>query len=147
MRKWRSSIVLSLLVMNACSSASQLDKETPLVDYCDLVANPSHFDEQVVRVNASYIVGFEWSYLIDEKCSSDPLDTAQTWIIPEDTWCEGAAKTYIYPPPDHSRAESLKREIILLGKFHNFPGGHLGGYPYQMEFICLEAAGQWSVIR
>jgi starvation-inducible outer membrane lipoprotein len=147
LKKWDSLIITILyLSLSACISTNQPDEKVPLIAYCNLVANPSQYDGQVVRVSASYVVGFEWSYLTDEKCSSDSSSAAQTWIIPDDTWCEGVTQTSTFPLPEHNHSESLERKVTIMGKFYNSSGGHLGKYPFQMEFICLERAGKWRVV-
>lgn len=128
---------------------SQSDEKVPLVAYCDLVANPSKYDGQVVRVKANHIVGFEWSFLTDEKCASTSLDDkAHTWIIiPGDaTLCENASPIRTALPPQNDRSESIQREVTVVGTFHNSRSGHLGGYPFYMEFDCLEKAGKWQIV-
>jgi hypothetical protein len=148
LKKWKSLIIAILyLSLSACASTNQSDDKAPLVDYCDLVANPSQYDEQIVRVSADYVVGFEWSYLTEEKCPNDSSRSTQTWIIPEDTWCPDAFHTSTSLLPEQNRRESLQGRLTLMGKFYNSPGGHLGGYPFEMEFICLEKVENWQVVR
>ncbi len=126
------------------------DDKPPLLAYCELVANPTQYDEQVVRVRASHVTGFEWSFLTDEKCSSKALDgEAHTWIvIPGDaTLCENASQVSTALPPQHNRSESIERQVVVMGVFHNSNMG-IGEseYPFDIDFSCLEQAGKWQVV-
>jgi hypothetical protein len=103
LKKWNALIIaISYLLLSACASASQSGEKLPLVAYCDLVANPSQYHEQVVRVSANHITGFEWSYLADENCPNDASGSAnQTWIIipGEPVLCEGVTRVDNSSPP------------------------------------------------
>jgi hypothetical protein len=147
LKKWNSLIIAILyLSLYACTSTSQSDEKPHLVAYCDLVENPEQYHEQVVRVRARHVVGFEWSYLTDDNCSNNSSEFAnETWIIiPSDpTLCEGAKQTSASIP----RGDSLEREVTIVGTFHNSKGGHMGYYPFYIELICLERAGKWQVVR
>jgi hypothetical protein len=151
LKNWNFLIIAVLyLSLSACASTSQLDEKLPLVTYCDLVANPTKYDEQIVRVRANHISGWEWTYLADENCSNDSSATANaTWInIPADaTLCEGVTRVNNSSLPHNWRGESLERKVIVVGKFYNSRGGHLSLYPFHMEFICLEEAGKLRVVR
>jgi hypothetical protein len=151
LKKWNSLIIAILYFsLNACVSTIQSDEKLPLVAYCDLVANPTKYDEQVVRVSANHITGWEWTYLADENCPNDSSATANaTWIsIPVDaTLCEGVTRVSSSSLPWNWRGESLERKVIVVGKFRNSRGGHLSFYPFQMEFICLEKAGKLRIVR
>ena len=116
MKAYNSVIIFILcLLLNACASPHRSDEKLPLVSYCDLVAVPSQYDGQVVRVRASHIVGFEWSYLADEKCSDDSPDANQTWIIiPDDAWCDGATQTNTSLPQKYNRSVALEREVTCI---------------------------------
>jgi hypothetical protein len=141
-------LIILCLSLNACTSVRPLEELTSIA-YCDLVVNPSQFDVQRVRVNANYIVGFEWSYLSDEKCPSGQANTTKIWvIIPENAnYCEDAGQVNTSLPPQINRSESLERKVTITGIFHNSIGGHLGRYPFTMEFICLKEAGKWQAVQ
>ena len=149
MKIWNSLIIATIhLSLGACAFISQSEDKPPLLSYCDLVAEPSQYDGQVVRVRATHNVGWEWSYLTDESCSSDSADTPQTWIIiSSDTWCEGARPTNTYVPNDYdgSRSVSLERKVTVVGTFHGTTGGPVGYF--SIDFICLEGAEKWQTVR
>ena len=151
MKKWKSFIIAFLcLTLSACASTRQSDEKLPLVAYCDLVANPTKYDEQVVRVSANHITGFEWSYLADENCPNDSSGIAnETWIIiPTDaTLCEGTKRVNKFSLPWNWHGESLEKKVVVVGKFYNARGGHMGFYPFEMELICLEKAGRLRIVR
>jgi len=148
LKKWESLIFAILyLSLSACSS-SQSDQKIPLVAYCDLVRNPSKYDGQEVRVKAIYTTGFEWAFLSDEKCPSKKDNATRTWVvIPGDAkLCEDVGQVNTSSPPQSNRSESLERKVTITGIFHNSNGGHLGRYPFTMEFVCLKEAGKWKAV-
>ena len=153
MKKWYALIIAILyLSLSACTSTSPSDDEPPLLAYCDLVANPSQYDGQVVRVSASYIFGFELSFLTDEKCSSKSLDDKfHTWIViyRSTPLCENASQVSTFlTPQEHDSNELLESEVIVRGIFHNSKIGFAQReYTFNMEFICLEKAGKWQVVQ
>src|SRR5215510_7194611 len=110
------------LLLNACNFTGLSDEKPHLVDYCDLVENAARYDEQVVRVRATHITGFEWSYLIKENCPFFSADTPKTdVIIPGDpTLCENAKDVSTSPPSPNAIDDlDLKREVTVMGIFHN----------------------------
>ncbi len=147
MKAYNSPIIFILcLLLNACTSSNRSDEKLPLITYCDLVAAPSQHDEEVVRVRAHHIVGFEWSYLADGKCSDTSPVTNQTWIIiPDDAWCDGAPQTNTSLPQEYNRSVALEREVIIVGTFHSTRGGPIG--QFSIELTCLEKATRWRIIR
>jgi hypothetical protein len=113
------------------------------------VKNPSQYDGQEIRVRATYITGFEWTFLSDENCPGDTRNSTQTWIsIPREAkLCEDAAQVNRTSPPQIRRNHSLAREVTITGVFHNSSGGHLDGYPFVMDFVCLQDIGKWQVLE
>jgi hypothetical protein len=149
LKKWISLFWIILhLSLAACTSTRQPEEITNMA-YCDLVANPSRYDGQTVRVSANYTVGTEWAYLSDEKCPGEQVNSAKTWVIipARATLCEDAGQVDTSPPHQINRSESLERKITITGIFHNSKGGHLGRYPFTMEFICLKEAGKWQAVQ
>jgi hypothetical protein len=138
-------VAILYLWLSACTFPGQSDKP-PLVDYCELVTNPSQYDGQIVRVRGTHDAGWEWSYLTDRKCSNEKPDIAQTWLmIPDDAWCEGVRQTNTSLPPEYSRSVSLKREVIVLVTYHYSKGAPRGSS--KMDLICLEKAEKWQLVR
>ncbi len=106
----------------------------PTVSYCELVRNPMRYDQTTVRVSSIHIVGFEWSYLMDDECLE------QTWAIltPENPECSVDMPT----PSTPVDWRGGMRAVTVTGKFYGERGGygHLGQYPYMFEVICIERA-------
>jgi len=141
-------IVILCLLLSACNVTGQSDEKPPLVDYCDLVAHPTRYDEKIVRVRATHITGFEWSFLVKENCCFFSSETAKTWIIipGNATLCEDAKDVSTSTPSPAAVDDlDLEREVTVMGKFYNADFAVNGPYEYKfyMEFICLERAGKW----
>ncbi len=130
----------------AAATATATYIESISVDYCTLIANPSQYDGQVVRVSADYSVGWEWAFLSDANCSpSSSNPDATTWVIIDDTnLCEDAVQVNTALPSEDILSGSIVQQVTITGIFHNSRSGHLGGYPFGMEFICLQEAGEWQ---
>lgn len=144
LKKWNLLIIAILCFsLNACAPTSQSDEKPLHVDYCDLVKNPEQYDERVVRVRARHlIIALEYSYITDDNCSSE---LTQTWVvIPHDTWREGVKQTSESLPHGY---DTFECEVTLVGTFHNSNFGAGSGYPFYIDFICLERAGKWKGIR
>jgi hypothetical protein len=149
LQKWHFLVLTVVYIsLSACISNSQSEQNIHPVAYCDLVANPSQYNRQIVRVKASHIFGFEWSYLTDQSCSIRSSDTPRTWItIPEEAWCEGAKQTSTSLPSDYAQSGSVQRDVTVVGTFHKSSGISLSRYPFYIELGCVEEAGEWQVIR
>ena len=108
MQKWNFlALTVVSISLSACISNNQSEQTIHPVAYCDLVANPSQYDGQIVQVKASHIHGFEWSYLTDQNCSIHSSDTPRTWItIPEEAWCEGAEQTNVVHPLNWTQGQN-----------------------------------------
>lgn len=106
----------------------------PTVPYCELVREPMRYDKAIVRVRAIHVVGFEWSYLMDNECSE------QTWtiLVPDDPACSVDVPTPSIPV---DRRGGM-RSVLVVGQFHGERRGygHLGQYPYRFEVNCIEEA-------
>ncbi|MEA2336426.1 MAG: hypothetical protein QOE82_433, partial [Thermoanaerobaculia bacterium] len=67
----RTPLALLPLVLAGCLSASApptIHTELPVLAYCDLIADPVRYNEQVVRVRATYLHGFEHSLFGGDGC-------------------------------------------------------------------------------
>ena len=139
-------IVILCLLLGACNFTGQSDEKPTLVGYCDLIDHPTRYDEEIVRVRATHITGFEWSFLMKENCSFFSSETAKTWIIipGKPTLCENAKDVSTSRPSPNADDLSLEREVTVMGRFHILGSSiDMEEYPFRMEFICLERAGKW----
>jgi hypothetical protein len=137
---------LMLFCLGACAPADQADEDPPLA-YCDLIADPAKYDGQVVRIRATHNAGWEWSVLMDETCADGSSHLSQTWaLISTDEWCEGVQPVSTTLPwgYDGQRKQSLEREVIVVGVFHNSSGGLQSSF--FMDVDCLESAGKWRLV-
>lgn len=152
MKKLHPLIVASIcLLLIGCKSNALKAETSTILAYCDVVANPSQYDGQVVSISANYTFGFEHSFLADEKCSSDLLDdNLQTWIVIYHSTppCENASEVDKSLAPTSGGKVSAIREVVVKGTFHNsritFAERE---YSFYMDFICLEKAGGWQVVQ
>jgi len=72
------SISIFLFVLACLNVAAQEQKQSQEilnVTYCDLVREPTFYDNKVVRVKANYLAAFEGSIMSDSAC-----DGKDTWV-------------------------------------------------------------------
>ncbi|MBC7876237.1 MAG: hypothetical protein H7Y59_03625 [Anaerolineales bacterium] len=126
--------VLFLVMSSYKFSTNPANETIPTVSYCELVHTPERYDQVIVRVHATYVVGFEWSYLMDRNC------TEQTWtlFISEDKTCSVNLPRPLFPP----KRNGGRWKVSVVGQFFSERGnyGHLGYYPFEFNVVCIESA-------
>jgi len=121
-------------------SLSVAIEQAPTVAYCDLVRNPTRFNNAIVRTEAMFNKNLESSVFIDQACK-DSL-----------TWVEfDAAYVYADRALKNRFAElaCLKQarcngtaQVTAVGRFEG-PGdgyGHLGCCPFRFSIMRIEKA-------
>ncbi len=117
-------IVLPLINYGRQSKSSDI----PIMAYCDLVRNPSDFNEKIVRVRGAYRVGFEWAELYCSNCSGRG---DRTWVEFSDEPC---------PKSKNFKGDRIVN-VIFVGKFQTGQlYGHENGYKHQLVVTCVEEA-------
>lgn len=126
------------LVLQRILTAKRTNNTIPTVAYCDLIGDPKRYDQATVRVSATHVVGFEWSYLMDNDCPEE------TWtiLVSEDPTCSVDLPTPILPLDWRGGT----RNVTVVGRFNGERGGygHLGQYPYKFDVICIEEVGRFT---
>jgi hypothetical protein len=109
-------------------------KSLPLLQYCDLLRNATHYENKVIRVKGVYSVGMENSSLYDPQCRFD-FEDPFTWVEsePYSGLLEALTSANIW--------RDDRAEVVFLGKFYgpNENGyGHLNGYRYKLSVMKVE---------
>jgi hypothetical protein len=116
--------VLSLINYGRNNEPSDI----PTMAYCDLVRNPTDFNEKIIRVRGAYRVGFEWSELYCSNCSER---SDRTWIEFSDELC---------PKSKEIKGDRIAN-VVFVGKFQTGRlYGHENGYRHQLVVTCVESA-------
>jgi hypothetical protein len=94
----------------------------PKMDFCELMRHPEEYNGKLVKIRATWIYGFEWSYLHCLGCEGR-------------VWLETAEL-------DETSEKALKRtpkgaailNVDVEGVFQSGGGfGHMNGYKYQLR--------------
>ena len=125
------SVVPSRQSLNPMLGASSTI-EVATVDYCDLIHHPDRYDGKVVRMSATYRLGFEWA----EFYCLDCLDKdRRTWVDFEDELCPKSKKIQ----DNGFRGRTVNVQVV--GTFRG-SGGRYGDGGYHFKFVvsCVEQA-------
>jgi hypothetical protein len=141
----RTPLSLLLLVLAGCLSASApptIHTELPVLAYCDLIADPVRYNEQVVRVRATYLSGFENSAFSADGCDH------RTWVDFSPSYQTNTAKRVRETFASLDTATELvavgvftgvARTRVIFGRTVHDRFGHLGGYDYHFELLAIES--------
>ena len=153
--------ILSLLTMAAQDAKAQILKrpqDIPTIAYCDLVRDPTSYNQKIVRVKVTYIVGFEGSIMYDLACGRK-----DTWVRFEPT-SETATNQKVLKKfrrladasPERTRGSGInypvrRVEVVWVGRFQGIKPaqrvgertyssgfGHLNGFDYQFNVQRIE---------
>jgi hypothetical protein len=105
------------------------------VSYCELFRNPSRYQAgEQLRIKATWTYGFEWSYLSDGECLSDPQ--AMFELADEDKLCAASKKNI----KKINHEFNNRADVIVVGKLRDCGGcGHMASYHYQFVVTCFES--------
>ena len=67
--------LFTLACLNVVGQKQKLPQEILTVTYCELVREPTFYDNKVVRITANYIAAFEGSIIRDSDC-----DGKDSWV-------------------------------------------------------------------
>jgi len=105
------------------------------VNFCDLLRNPAEYKDKIVRIKATYRVGFEWT----ELYCSDCLNNGRTWVGFDNLTIEKTEKNLAKELEQRKTYEGRTANVIFIGKHKtgkNF--GHLGEYQNLFEVESVE---------
>jgi hypothetical protein len=153
-----AALLLIVAGLTCEAQETKIAEGIPTVAYCDLIREPAMYDQKVVRVKVTYIVGFEASVMYDLACGR------------KDTWVEfdPASETSTNPKVlkrfrrmANAQAERTRGgginyptrrvEVVWVGRFQgikrtqtfggqsrSFGFGHLNGFDYQFNVQRIE---------
>lgn len=101
------------------------------VDFCEIVRQPRRFFNQRVRITATYAQGFEFSYLVDDRCASS-LEIAIRFAVEQDE----SSKTNIARL--FEREYGGRAKLTLVGALRG-PRNNYGYFNYIFEIARLES--------
>ncbi len=134
------AMLLLLLMVISPSPSSQrkgkVSQSLAPVSYCELFGNPSRYQAgEQVRIKATWTYGFEWSYLSDRECLSDPK--AMFELADEDKLCAASKKNI---KKINDKGYNNKADVIVVGKLRDCGGcGHMASYHYKFVVTCFES--------
>ena len=106
------------------------------ISYCDLFRNPSRYrTKEEVRLKATWSYGFEWNYLSDPDCPTEPK--AMFELADEDKLCAASKKNV---KKINKKRFDNKADVIVVGMLRDCGGcGHMSGYRYNFVVTCFES--------
>lgn len=107
------------------------------VDYCDLLRKPELYDQKVVRIQAIYRYGYEWSELYCPDC----LTEGRTWVD-FDELSETCTKSEVAKKIDDNGFKGRTASVLIVGKFYGSGSGygHMNAYQFKFLASCVEQA-------
>jgi len=98
------------------------ESPAPKIDVCELMRHPEEYNGKLVKVRATWIYGFEWSYLHCLGCEG------RVWFDTSELDEDKDEKTLRHMPKDAGIVN-----LDVDGVFHAGGGfGHLNGYKYKL---------------
>lgn len=111
--------------------------EAPTVAFCDLIKQPELYDQKIVRLQATYRYGFEWSELYCADC----LEGGRVWVDFDDSF-ESRTNPKVAKKINGNEDRGRTVSVVAAGKFYGSGGnyGHLGRYEFRFVMSRLEKA-------
>jgi hypothetical protein len=134
-----ATLLLLLMVIVPSLSSQRKDQVSPSlipISYCELFGSPSRYRTgEEVRIKATWTYGFEWSYLSDRECLTEPK--AMFELADEDRLCAASKKNV--KKINHKGFDN-KADVIVVGMLRDCGGcGHMSGYHYKFVVTCFES--------
>ena len=132
-------LVAFLLLLVLCAPSSPQRNGTrpsSTISYCDLFSHPDlATGDKLIRLRATWIYGFEWTYLSNSACTNQP----KTWIefADESSQCPATKKNL---RKLGNKNINKPADVVMLGYLRRGGGTNINGYGYQYTFVvtCLE---------
>ena len=119
MNTLRASITTSSCILLLAASASTQSQQ---MKFCELMRFPETFNGKTVKVRATWIYGFEWSYLHCLDCDG------RVWL--DTSGLDEQSEKTVKHTPKYAAIVNVDVEGVFQsgGSF-----GHLNGYKYQLR--------------
>ena len=128
--------VLTLVLAGAGRIVAQENfKDAPTVNLCDLIQNPSDYDDQIVRVQATYRYYFEVQELFCSDCWE--FGKGRVWVEFDDSWRKNTSWWIKRKFNYDDDAKTIN--VTFVGKFIDPNPGDPRTGPYQFKFILFRA--------
>ena len=107
------------------------------VDYCDLLRKPELYEQRLVRVQAVYRYGYEWSELYCPNC----LTEDRTWVDFDESF-ESCTKPEVAQKISDNGFKGRTVSVLFVGKFQGSGSGYGHMNAYRSSFLvgCVERA-------
>lgn len=144
-------VSLTLTVLLACTTQkadirSKPEADPPTVAFCDLVADPTHYDGKVVRTEAIVAVGFEIGIVYDPKCGEQQqrawYDFDESTYKPDEPGWK-ALRSLLFPEKRGAGHYRGRAKAIMIGRFDASKQngyGHMNGYHFLFTIMRVERA-------
>lgn len=131
------SLLPLVFVMFFCNSfgtaQEKPSQQLPTVTYDELLQGKDLYIGKIVRLNAVWTYGFEWTYLCSSECKS--LEKAWVEMVDAEELCKGSTKRL----KKMGKKFDNRARVLVQGKLQEGGGyGHLGAYKLKFVIGCVE---------
>ena len=136
------SFLLAAMSQFVRGQEKKTPEDIPTVAYCDLVREPASYDQKIVRVKVTYVVGFEASIMYDLTCSRK-----DTWVRFESVSETATNRSVLQKfrrlsdaTPERTRDGGInyptrRVEVVWLGRFEGVkPAQKIGEQTFSLGF-------------
>lgn len=152
-------LILTIIFLSFCLNVKAQYKEifsdVQTVSYCELVNNAEKYDQQFLRVKATYSSGFESSIFFDDSCS----DNKVSWATFVSAYEQNTKSVVLNKLNKLFKRSSQKKhreiEMLIVGKFDgkrqvstlktpaktftfSMGYGHMNAFDYQLTVLKVE---------
>ncbi|KXJ98263.1 MAG: hypothetical protein UZ17_ACD001002792 [Acidobacteria bacterium OLB17] len=128
-------VVLLLPVLPGNAAAQEKFLDAPTVKLCELIQNPSPYQDKIIRIKATYRNQFEVSELFCSDCWN--RDKGRIWVSFDESWEENTSrrirKVLVY------KDDAKTVNVTFVGKFFDPSPGDPRTGPYQFKFTLYRA--------
>jgi hypothetical protein len=130
------ALIFLLLIagnFSAQSPAPSTVNDIPTVPYCDLIRDAASYNSIPVRIKATWLSGFEASFIFDKDCS-EKKDLSWVGFEDNENLC-AVTQENLKSHKDNGGASI----VTAVGKLYHKGGyGHMNSYKYKFVISCLE---------
>lgn len=119
-RKWKLGLALLLVLFPVAGRTSESQ-----ISFCELVSHPESYNAKEVTVRATYVYGYEWSFLYCLSCR----DKGRAWLDISGNALDDASVKALKERPKGAGIVN----VTVRGMFIKCDGcGHQNGYPFKL---------------
>jgi hypothetical protein len=151
-----SALLIIAFCLTITAQSKKMFSNVPTVSYCELINNAEKYDQQFIKVRATYSRGFESSIFFDESCENNKVSWIKFTSAYEQNTNKHLLKRFRKSIKGSYQKKPPEIEILIVGKFDgkrqistlktpvktftfSIGYGHMDAFDYQIMVLKLEA--------